>query len=111
MTGWRWGVVSCAFFVEFSRLLSGCQTQSDGGDCPNSEADGQCVDADEIWAALAALSIENTNDAECPTVEQLGRNYQTEPYSLDLSGDSWVSGPETGRTDGLCCYVTTYTCE
>jgi hypothetical protein len=109
MTGWQVQLTYYTFFVGFSLILGGCE-DSQTSDCKGLEATGQCVAAQELWAALATDSIENTSGADCPSISQLNRSAPTAPSEFELSGSHWESGPEKITADGQCCYTTTDYC-
>ncbi|MGC4067324.1 MAG: hypothetical protein QM784_22310 [Polyangiaceae bacterium] len=99
----------CTLLIGISLILGGCD-ESYTPECNAGAVKGQCVDADELWAALARDSIENTSGADCPSISQLNESVHTSPYDFQLHGSDWKSGPEGITTDGRCCYTTAYAC-
>ena len=118
MNTWR----TIAFIVGLPLAALGC-SKSDHCN-PPPRWDHQCADAAILWneyyshkypgggtqdAAAAEVGISDAGGINCPTAKQL-QYEDVSPYSVDLMGDGFVSGPETGRTDNLCCYQTGVLC-
>ena len=85
--------------------------------CGNSEPcnprtwTGQCATAEEFgglaYVGVSATALSDAGGFACPSVAEL-QYKMVSPYHLHLEGDHFVAGPEPGRSDGLCCYQTSY---
>jgi hypothetical protein len=93
--------------------LGGCGKVD--GDCARTPRwEHQCVASSTIWSEVPGHSPADAASADagaldCPTAELL-RYYLVRPYSVQLMGDMFESGPEPGQAQNLCCYTTTGFC-
>ena len=127
------GTVSSRMLSRITLVLGGISTLAvtftlttscgDSGDCNPPKWTDQCVEASVLWREFpekfrsAVGTVLEDADAgasgsallRCPTLREL--NYElVRPYSVELQGEAFTSEPESGRTDSLCCYTTTFYC-